>query len=159
MSFEVDTGAALTSASIVGTTTNDDAAAGSIGEYKSTIVLVGAKIDLTTATPVNIASVSLTAGDWDVDGQVWFIEAAGTVGTEQNAAISTTTGTLPTVPANGTALARQSGSTPAADGSILPTGTARISVAATTIVYLVAQATFTVSTNAAYGIIRARRIR
>jgi hypothetical protein len=52
----------------IGTTTNDDAAAGHIGEYVSSMVPGGTGPALTSGAASNITSISLTAGDWDVSG-------------------------------------------------------------------------------------------
>jgi len=65
-----------TTGGIIGTTTNNDADAGKVGEMLSTVVLVGAPIAMTTNVAINIASVSLTAGDWDVWGTLWLNPAA-----------------------------------------------------------------------------------
>ena len=50
---------------IVGTTTNNNVQAGSVGEYIESVV---ASVSFTTSGGAgnNIASISLTAGDWDV---------------------------------------------------------------------------------------------
>lgn len=53
---------------IIGTTTNDSAAAGSVGEYKETVVLVANMTAISSDVATNITSVSLTAGDWIVWG-------------------------------------------------------------------------------------------
>lgn len=153
------TGQGYASSLNYGTTINDNAAAGHLGEFQSSVVLVGSAIALTTATPANVTSLSLTAGDWDVDGEVWYSQGGTTVATQSNAAIHTTSATLPTVPAVGTALNRHSGTEATGIGAILSVGLVRISIADTTTVYLVAQSTFTISINAAYGKLRARRVR
>ena len=145
---------------VIGTTTNDSAAALSVGELLSTVVLVGAPVALTTATAANIATLSLTAGDWDVWGSVWTNPAAGTTTTKVQAAVSQTTATLPTTPALGTSLSVLTGITTAAtEAVVLQTGATRISLAGTTSVYLVASVTFSVSTMGGYGAIYARRRR
>lgn len=62
-----------TTSGIIGTTTNDNAAALSVGQLISSTVAFGSAISIpTTATPVNVTSISLTAGDWDVWGNVAF---------------------------------------------------------------------------------------
>lgn len=123
-------------------------------------VLVGSAVPLTTGTPANVTSVSLSVGTWEVSGAVGFDAASGTIATEQIGAINTTSAILPTFPSTGTATAKQSGTAATADGSILPLVPCRITVASgTATVYLVAQAAFTVSTDAAYGEIRAIRVR
>jgi hypothetical protein len=57
-----------TTGGIVGTTTNDNAAAGKVGEFISNVVSAGSAVSTPGGTPTYIASVSLTAGDWDVWG-------------------------------------------------------------------------------------------
>lgn len=152
-------GAGYVTALDYATTTNDDALTGHVGEFLSSIVLVGSAVALTTATPANVTSLSLTAGDWEVAGEIWFNPAGTTIPTQQIAAINTASATLPTAPAIGVARAQQSGTAATGVGSILVVGSCRISLAATTTVYLVAQSTFTVSTMGAFGKLRARRAR
>jgi Pectate lyase superfamily protein len=143
---------------IVGTTTNDNAQAGSIGEYVSSTVLVGSAVSLTTATSANITSISLTAGDWDVSGSVIFVPAATTTVTALNGGIGTTTATLPTVPPLARFAEIWTSYTP---NSTLYRGVATIrqSLSGTTTVYLVTQSSFGTSTMTAYGHIAARRVR
>jgi len=143
---------------IAGAATNSNAAAGYIGEYISSTLAIGSAVSLTTATTANVTSISLTAGDWDVSGNVGFIGAAGTLPTIEIAAIGQTSATLPTSP-NGGMYSREDIALPAASTQIIPIATGRISLASTTTVYLVAQATFSVSTLTAYGFIGARRAR
>lgn len=131
--------------------------AAKFGLYSSAIVVLADAVALTTATPANVTSLVLGAGDWDVWGEVWFAEDAGTIATEENAAVNQISATLPTAPADDAGLSRRSGTGATGTGSILPVGPARVS--GPTTVYLVAQATFTVSTNAAYGKLRAREVR
>ena len=69
-----------TTTGIVGTTTNNNAAAGSVGEFVSSIVLGAAAVSLTTNVSANITSlVSLSAGDWDIWGSGWLTVGATTV--------------------------------------------------------------------------------
>jgi len=54
-----------TTSGVIGATTNNDAAAGSVGEYvSSTIAPASAVTITTTATSQDITTISLTAGDW-----------------------------------------------------------------------------------------------
>jgi hypothetical protein len=140
-----------------GTATNDNAAAGEIGEY--TTASQGTPQALTTGTALTIISVSLTAGDWDVSGTLSYAYAATTVAQTLVADISLTNNTL-----DGT-LGRLNSFNFGSAG-IVPNGgftmnspTVRLSLSATTTVYLVAQTTFTTSTATATGFIRARRVR
>jgi len=143
---------------VQGTTTNDNAAAGVLGEYASSGV-VSTAVSLTTATPVNLHSVVLAAGDYDVQGIGVFQTAATTSVTGTIVGISTTTGTLgadgsytrdnfaAVVPG---AIEWRDSSTPVFRVS-LPAGGGTV--------YLVGQSTFTVSTQTAGGVIRWRRVR
>lgn len=144
---------------IRGTTTNDNAAAGMVGEYISASVLAGAAVALTSGATSNITSLSLTAGDWDVEGFIYISSGAGTSFTVQAGAISSTSATFPTLPAPGVAITRTAAYIPGGFGNAMPTGSIRLSLAATTTVYLIASCTFTISTASAYGNIQARRAR
>lgn len=146
-------------AGIVGTTTNNNANTGSIGEYISAQVLAGSAISLTTATATNVTSLPLTAGDWDVSGTVCYHPAATTNSTVNIATINTTSATLPTLPNGGAMNVLTSAIAVNAGDFCLPTGSMRQSVSGTTTVYLIAESVFNTSTNAAYGFIGARRRR
>jgi hypothetical protein len=151
-------GIPLAASNIQGTATNDSAAAGYIGEYVSSTIVTGSSVALTTNTTANVASISLTAGDWDVTGVIDFTFGATTSYTNLQGGISITSATI----------GAQDSFFDLENAATVPTATKdpafvcptiRISIAATTTVYLVAQATFTVSTLKAYGTISARRAR
>lgn len=150
-------GAAGVTNVVLGSVTNDNAAAGYVGEYTSAAVAAGSAVSLTTATTANVTSISLTAGDWDVDGIVQYTPAASTSVTQLTQGSSSTTAT---VGAQGTFskwVTAANVLTAVDPAWVIPT--TRVSIAATTTIYLVANATFTVSTLTAYGLIRARRVR
>lgn len=84
----------LPSSGVLGTATNDSAGAGILGQIVSSSVAVGSAITATANTAVNVTSISLTAGDWDVSGNVLFANL-GTVPTTCQGAISTTSATFP----------------------------------------------------------------
>lgn len=142
---------------LIGTTTNDNAAAGSVGEYLSATLASGSATALTTATPKTVISVSLTAGDWDVSGQVRLTTGAATTTTAISCSISQTNNTMSSDTDPSFYQIQASFATNAFNS--LPAGATRISLASTTTVYLVVNATFATSTCSAYGTIRARRIR
>lgn len=144
---------------VIGTTTNDNAAAGSVGEFVSSTVLAGSAVAATSGNPVNITSISLTAGDWDVTGVVDFLPAAGTIPSQLITWISTTSATLPTRPNEGALSQLASSGLAASTTQALVTGQIRLSLSATTTVYLSATAVFSVSTLGVYGFIGARRRR
>jgi hypothetical protein len=142
---------------IPGTTTNDSAAAGLVGEYISSTIAVGSAVSLTTGTAANVTSISLTAGDWDVTGVVDFrLAATSTVSYLQGSVslVSATAGAQDTGFSNPYSISAGL-SVDAAE--VLPVS--RLSLAATTTVYLVATAGFAISTLTAYGTLRARRVR
>jgi hypothetical protein len=141
-----------------GTATNDSAAAGYIGEYISSQVLVGSAVTLTTATAANVTSISLTAGDWDVEGTVALDYSASPAVSYFLAWISTTSATNPTVPNSGAYYCDGGAGAYNAVGKVTPVGRTRISLSGTTTVYLSVQETFT-GTIKAYGFIGARRAR
>ena len=155
----IDASRNISPASIVGVTTNSNAPTGAVGEFVSSNIALGSAVALTTATAKNVTSISLTAGDWDVEGNAAFTAGATTTATAFASAISATTNSLGTAPASGAYV--QLGISVGAAGvePILPTGKVRVSIASTTTIYLVAQSTFAVSTMSAYGFISARRVR
>lgn len=146
-------------AKVLGTSTNNSAGAGYVGEYISSTILSGSAVSLTTATPANITSISLTAGDWDVTGTVCFLGNAATTVTSLVGWISTTSATQPTAPNDGAYYTDQ---TSRAAGSTIfraSVGQIRISLASTTTVYLSCTAAFAINTYSAFGFIGARRVR
>jgi hypothetical protein len=142
-----------------GTATNDSASAGQVGEIMESTVVTGSAVALTTATSANVTSISLTAGDWDVWGNVWFSPAATTSITRDGGGISTTSATMPTSPGAGARFLNIHAAVVPNNVFGSTVGMTRVSLASTTTVYLVAEATFTVSTLGAYGYIGARRVR
>ena len=79
---------------IVGTTTNNSAQAGSVGEYIESRVVQGSAVALTTATDTNVTSISITAGDWDVGGLIAFDGNSTTLVQNALGGASTTSATL-----------------------------------------------------------------
>lgn len=142
-------------AQVPGTTTNDAANAGNVGEYLTATLASGSAVSLTSNTVTDIISVSLTAGDWDVQGWVW-CSPTGTMLMEQ-AWISTTSITRPTPPTAGFAQ-YQMGNLAGADMSF-GTGNLRVSLSGTANVYLTTKTQFSSGTCGGYGMIVARRVR
>lgn len=143
---------------IIGTTTNDSAAAGSVGETIESTVLVGAAVSMTSPNAANVTSISLTAGDWDVWGNVATSANALTTTTLLAAWISTTSATVPTIPNSGAYTQYQS-AVPAGGAIVVSAGSRRLSLSGTTTVYLSALAVFATNTLSTYGYIGARRRR
>jgi hypothetical protein len=141
---------------VMGMNGTTSAVAGVVGEYVTAQVLIGAPAALTSAVLANITVISLTAGDWDVEGIVDYLPAATTNITTLTTGSTTVAGTLG---AQDTYVSDFIGGVPGAInyGEIIPK--TRLLLTATTNVYLVASANFTVSTCAAAGRIVARRMR
>lgn len=134
---------------IVGTTTDDSAATGSVGEL---LTATGSGVAMTTTVAVNITSLSVTAGDWDIWAWFEFYESAFAY-TRCEASISTTsatTGATPTIIGSAALLASQYSG---------PVAAQRFSFSGTTTVYLVGKCTFGSGTSTARGTIYARRRR
>ena len=164
LTLPATTGTVLTNASQLvgtGTTTNDSAAVGYVGEYVSSTVSVAGPVSLATGTAKTITSISLTAGDWDVNS---FSTYNGTATALISAAssISLVNNTL-----GDRDSARCSMPLPTAGISLNATDATivvprvRISIATTTTIYMVSTGTFSGGGNTAscYGTISARRVR
>jgi hypothetical protein len=140
---------------IKGTSTNDVAIAGYVGE---TQVATATSVAASNNVPFNVTSISLPAGDWLVSA-IFATAPAGTTTTSfSNVGLSTTSATFGVV--SGVFTLAVTGPSTGAGG---PAGVAvpnfRFSLAATTTVFLVATIGFAVSTMAAHGRITAQRIR
>jgi len=143
-----------TTGQIPGTTTNDSASAGNIGEFVSSTVLVGSAVSFTTATALNITSISLTAGDWNVWG---YTETTPSISnTLWSGWTSTTSNTSPTSPNNGSYCIFRLTSTLQQS---CPVGIQRLSLSGTTTVYLTGRCDFASGTCSGFGFIGARRVR
>lgn len=124
--------------------------AGYIGEVISSVIASGSAVSLTTVTAANVTSISLTAGDWDVWGNVFINDNATTL-LVMYGWISTTSATVPDVSlVNG-----YYGGLLNFNGFSVPS--IRINVSTTTTVYLGAYANFASGAVTACGGIFARR--
>ena len=141
---------------LIGTSTNDNAAAGNIGEYISSTIVQGSAVSLTTGTSTNVTGINLTAGDWDVGGNVLYKIGATTTISICASGASSSSATLPAVDKIWQYLPTSFSSS---FDQGFPVPTQRFSLAASTTVYLVANATFAISTCSAYGNLFARRMR
>jgi hypothetical protein len=135
---------------IKGTATNDNAQAGSVGEYASA---TGTSVTLTSGASANLTSISLTAGDWEVSG--WAVVSGGTTTTFAQVGLSATSASFDA--AAGRYIGINASVT--SGGVSLATLPNRFSLSATTTIYLVGQAQWTGGTDSATGFIRARRVR
>ncbi len=143
----------LAAGQLPGTATNDNATAGNVGEYVSSQVLLGSGVPLTAATAADITSISLSAGDWDVSGNVYVSQTSGT--TQIEGWIGTVAHTDPTRPNVGGQFQWAGSTTLTVGHAISPT---RLLLSTTTTVYLGVVSNFS-GTAVAYGFIGARRMR
>jgi len=159
-------GVTVSRGQLPGTSTNDSATAGNIGEKITSNVPNASAVSLTTGVGANVTSISLTAGDWDVWGVV-FGKPAGTSTTSfAQAAVTTTSATIPSDASITTSLTQVwmpntsgTGVSTAGGSMNLPVAPITLSLSGTTTVFLVTAFTFGVSTYAAYGTLWARRVR
>jgi hypothetical protein len=137
------------------TNTNDNALAGYLGELvEANVANPGSGIS--SGTPFNLTSLSLTGGDWEVMGHIHYVPANGAAVSWWMASVSLVSATLDFTNSRFTRYGIPYTSQ-GVDSSAL-VGPTRISVNATTTVYLVGDMAFT-STCTAYGVLRARRVR
>ncbi len=146
---------------ILGTQTNNTANVGYVGEIITANLANASATALSNGAAKDITSVSLTAGDWDADGFVFIQPTATTTISFLTGWLSTTSATLPASPPepNSGGLFWLTVTFSQGQNQGLPTGTKRFSLATTATLFLSCQCSFAASTNAAYGFLRARRVR
>jgi hypothetical protein len=147
-------GAITPQAGIAGVNTNSSAAAGQIGEVISAIITT--PLSLVTSTQINLASIVLTPGDWDIYGDLWYTNSAAM--TVVVGGISTVSATLPPAVSLGTSRIQLTAAW-SAGVCYFAMPACRASVAVNTTYYLIAYAGFASGTCTAMGKIWARRAR
>ncbi|SEB24823.1 hypothetical protein [Paraburkholderia sartisoli] len=147
--MSLDDSGNLTSNSLI---TSGTAPAGSVGEYVTNNTSSG--VALSTAATTNLISISLTAGKWDVTGDVSITGAGAAVLTNTVGGISTTSATIGSLGTFWQFL------TTFTSNAIVnsPTPTVHLVLGSTTTVWLVALGTFSSGTASAQGVIRAIRV-
>jgi hypothetical protein len=136
-----------------GTTTNDTPPAGYIGEVIESQIAYGANIALTNNTPLNVTSITLPPGDWDVSGNVFFTGAATTTVSVLTTSISTQSATLQYAPTSRYSMSGYPNTTLFQYTATMSmnVGPTRFSVASNTTIYLVVNTVFATSTCTATG--------
>lgn len=155
MSFSttLPTGLTIPQPLINGVTAGTAAAAGKVGEVISSVISVGSPVSITTGLVSDLTSISLTAGDWDVWGNINYISNGITSLGNTAAWISSTSATAP---ANQFYAAMPSdGVSGSALGFVVPSLVFNVST--TTTVFLSQVAAFSLSTQTICGGIYARR--
>ena len=138
---------------IVGTTTNNNVAAGSVGEFVSSAILSSSSVSTTTSTATNLTSISLTAGDWDVWGNVTFTISVGASLIANW--ISSTSATIP----DANVIGQQQSLTANIGTGGKNAPERRFSLSTTTTIYITGYAIFPSGTVTLCGGIYARRVR
>lgn len=150
---------------LLGSNSSGDAGAGYVGEILSQTIVAVSAVSLSTGVQANVATITLTAGDWDVTGTIQFAFGSGTTVAYARASVSTTTGTVsatsPSAWNSGGSLSDVAGVGTGGAGASAAIPTTRMTIAngATTQIWLVTQSAFSVSTLGAFGLLRARRMR
>lgn len=145
------TGLITPSGGIAGVTSGASAGAGQIGQL---LTASGSGVSLTNSTPVNCASINLTAGDWNVWGNITFAPGASTTFTLMDSAFNTTSNTLPASP--NLSQTANAGTANFGQSSMPPMQTYNVS--STTTVYLVGEAGFASGSGTMSCFIDARRV-
>jgi|SRR5665213_961464 len=145
---------------VVGTTTNDNANAGNVGEAIRSFGQVSAASFPASGVWFNVTSISLTAGDWDVSGIVVFEAGPSASTSATGAALSFNSGNTTTDQVLGDNMG-QGGATVANTSNVtLSIPTYRYSLATTTTVFIKAQLNYSTKAGMVVdGRISARRVR
>jgi hypothetical protein len=148
---------ALSGTLIKGTTTNNDAAAGYVGEYIEATAADASVTGWANGTFKTITSINLTSGDWDIEAVAMFGGSGGNItGTNTFATISQVTNSNES---NVFAI-NESSIVPLTTVNVrLPVPKRRLALTASQTVYLVGRIVFTGGTPTAGGWLYARRVR
>lgn len=114
---------------------------------------------LSTATAADITGLSLSQGLWECRAKVGRTLGASTSVTKLVGGISATTATAPTIGTTASTVLITAANVMGAAGTDSTVGPDRVSLTSTTNRFLMAQDTFTVSTNIAYGSLTCDRVR
>jgi hypothetical protein len=139
-----------------GRTNNAQPCVGCVGEVLSATATAGS-VPLTSTTPANVASVALTAGDWDCRGVVSRTLGATTSVTVLEQSISQTSATLSSSVVDGSTTMLATAANVMVGTTTLLVGSFQVNLPVATTVYLVAKDTFSVSTDAVGGTLACRR--
>ena len=142
---------------IVGTTTNDSATAGYVGEYVESVV-GPVNYPASGGTPGNMATISLTAGDWDVTFFAYMSSGGATIATNL-IMISLYSGATQTDRVYGSNWSSVPCPTAATSDGFGVIPAYRVSLSGTSTVYGKIAAAYSVATPYTYCRLSARRVR
>lgn len=140
-----------------GVTTNTVAAAGNIGQIITNTVPL-TTVSLSSGAAINAGTVSLTAGEWDVQCTVYYDAAASTTVSSLYASVSATTGVRDLTLGNYSSVSFNSLVLTNSTEYTMTSPIVRVSLSGTTSEFCVAFSSFAVSTLTAGGFIRATRV-
>lgn len=129
------------------------------GNISSSVIASGSAVSLTTATAKNITSLSLTAGTWQLYGYIDYVTASATTTLMQEGFGTTTNSFTFTGQAQDNALALIQPLTTTSITLTIPTPVVQVTLASTTTVYMVGEATFSAGSVTAYGTFFAKQIK
>jgi hypothetical protein len=139
-----------------GVTDGSDATAGFVGEYTSSTTATYANCAATTQYG-NVVSMSLTAGDWDLTGQIQFTLNGATANADFIVAVSTFSGNTTTDHVAGKNFLNVA--TPTAANNSGGNVSHRLNLTSTQTVYLKGRAGYSAGTPQMLGTLFARRVR
>ena len=148
-----------TTKGIVGTTTNNSAASSYVGEFVTSVIPLASAISLTSLTVANVTTISLTAGDWDIWGNVGFTGGASTTVLALFGWVSSANATLPDASLYSSVISNPASTLFAVSPVCFSVPGQQFKLSGTTTIYLSVDASFAVSTGTAFGGIYARRRR
>jgi len=144
-----------------GTTGNTVPLAGFVGEYKEINLPISSDKTMVNNTTINVCSMALSPGDWDVYGWVGYTTGASTTVSRLFSSVSLISNNLDELTPGASTVLKITPITLGATSSYFKgmSGYRRMSISVSDTVYLVAYAQFTGSAMSVYGKLWARRMR
>lgn len=143
-------------ATLPGTTAGTDAGVGNIGEIFFVNIPGGGPVGLTSGVSTNIASIALGPGDWEISGIVTLKYTSATQTADGQAGLNVLSATLPGDSVRGFDNTRHTATTSSVS---ITFPLFNFNSASPQTAYLIAQASFSAGSCAAFGHIQARRVR
>lgn len=140
---------------IPGTSTNDNAIAGNIGEYLTSTVSSGSAVNYSAATFSNLTTLNITSGDWEARGMVGFFPSGAF--SQMVIWTSSASASFPSDSIGNGSVVNFQATFGSGLQQIMPCGVGRFSVANSTTIYL--NFLGGGSSGKAFGILIARRVR
>ena len=143
-------------ATLPGTTAGTSAGVGNIGEIFQAGIPGGSLVGLTSGVPANVTSIALSPGDWEVSGIVTLKYTSATQSADGQAGLNVLSATLPGDNVRGFDNTRHTATT---SNASITFPLFNFNSASPQTAYLIAQASFSAGSCAAFGHIQARRVR